>query len=71
MDQQIGGALGIAIIASVYALVADPEHFTIGLPVAFCAAAVIAALASLLAWFGIRDSEVAASATKPESIGHL
>ena len=69
MDQQIGGALGIAIIASVYALFADPERFAVGLPAAFGAAAVIAALASILAWIGIRDSEV--EGMKSSTIPHL
>jgi MFS family permease len=71
MDQQIGGALGIAIIASIYALGADPAHFARGLPVAFIAAAVIAALASLLVWFGIQDAEVKTSGVKVGAAGHL
>jgi len=71
MDQQIGGALGIAIIASIYALVADPAHFARGLPAAFIAAAVIAALTSLLAWFGIQDAEVSTSGVKPGAAGCL
>lgn len=71
MDQQIGGALGIAIIASIYALVADPAHFAGGLPVAFIAAAVIAALASVLAWLGIQDAEVKTSGVNPGAVGHF
>ena len=71
MDQQIGGALGIAIIAAAYALSADPVRFAVGLPVAFGAAAAIALLASLLAWFGIRDFEVVVPPTKPFAAGNL
>lgn len=71
MDQQIGGALGIAIIASVYALVANPDRFSAGLPVAFGVAAVIAVLAALLAWFGIRDAGIEVAAASPGPAGHL
>lgn len=71
MDQQIGGALGIAIIASVYALAADPQRFAIGLPLAFGVASAIAALAALLAWIGIQDTEVGGAATRPAVAGHL
>jgi hypothetical protein len=51
--------------------VTDPAHFARGLPVAFIAAAVIAALASLLAWFGVQDAEVKTSGIKPGAAGHL
>jgi len=71
MDQQIGGALGIAVIAAVYALAADPARFAVGLPVAFGAAAAIAALAALLAWFGIRDFDVNVSATESNAAANL
>jgi len=49
MDQQLGGALGIAIIASVYSIGAQPERFVPGLSVAFMVAAAIAMAAALVA----------------------
>ncbi len=48
MDQQIGGALGIAIIAAVYAGEAVPDDFSAGLGAAFVVGAVIALLATLV-----------------------
>lgn len=49
MDQQIGGALGIAIIAAVYTMGAEPGRFVPGLPVAFYAAASIAVISAWIA----------------------
>jgi len=51
MDQQLGGALGIAIIAAVYATGAQPDRYAAGLSAAFYAAAAIAVVAAALAWF--------------------
>lgn len=50
MDQQIGGALGIAAITSIYAFAAAPGHFVSGLPEAFVGGALIAGLAAVIAW---------------------
>jgi EmrB/QacA subfamily drug resistance transporter len=50
MDQQIGGALGIAAITSIYAFAAIPERFASGLPVAFAGGALIALAAAVVAW---------------------
>lgn len=57
MDQQIGGALGIAVITSIYAFTAVPERFASGLPTAFGVAAVIAAVAALVGWRAIRPRD--------------
>lgn len=54
MDQQIGGALGIAVITSIYAINAEPEHYASGLPEAFGVAAVIALIAALVAVMTVR-----------------
>lgn len=53
MDQQIGGAVGIAVITSIYALAAAPENFVSGLPLAFVGGALIALIAAIFAWRGI------------------
>jgi EmrB/QacA subfamily drug resistance transporter len=53
MDQQIGGALGIAVITSIYAIVAIPDQFASGLPAAFAGGAIIAVIAGIAAWRGI------------------
>jgi MFS family permease len=45
MDQQIGGALGVAVLTAAYAAASVPGDFAAGLPVAFGLAAVIAMLA--------------------------
>jgi hypothetical protein len=60
MDQQIGGALGIAVISSIYALGANPDSFASGLPAAFSGAAIIAASAALIAWrnIGVRRQPI-------------
>ena len=54
MDQQIGGALGIAAMASLYALAAVPGDYVSGLPAAFAGGAVIGLVASLVAWVLVR-----------------
>ena len=54
MDQQIGGALGIAVITSIYALASVPENYVSGLPAAFGSGAVIAAVAAVIAWLSVR-----------------
>jgi EmrB/QacA subfamily drug resistance transporter len=50
MDQQIGGALGIAAITSIYAFAATPGQYASGLPAAFSGGALIALAAMLIAW---------------------
>jgi EmrB/QacA subfamily drug resistance transporter len=50
MDQQIGGALGIAIITTVLSAASLPGNITSGLPIAFCVAALLALLAAVVAW---------------------
>lgn len=58
MDQQIGGALGIAVITSIYSFNVAPGHYASGLPTAFGGAAVIALLAALVAWLMVRSAMV-------------
>jgi EmrB/QacA subfamily drug resistance transporter len=53
MDQQIGGALGIAAITSIYAFAAVSGRFAAGLPAAFAGGAVIALVAAVIAWRSI------------------
>jgi len=53
MDQQIGGAVGIAVITSIYALAAVPHKFASGLPTAFVGGALLALAAATCAWRGI------------------
>jgi EmrB/QacA subfamily drug resistance transporter len=50
MDQQIGGALGIAVMASIYAFTAVPGSYVSGLPAAFGGGAIIALAAGVIAW---------------------
>lgn len=54
MDQQIGGALGIAVISGIYTLAEIPERYAAGLPTAFLAGAALALLAALIAWRTVR-----------------
>ncbi|HCF4374980.1 TPA: MFS transporter [Pseudomonas aeruginosa] len=49
MDQQVGGALGLAVVAAVYAGNAVPDEFSSGLGVAFAAAAAISLLSAAIA----------------------
>lgn len=55
MDQQIGGALGIAVIASIYTFAAVPGQYTSGLPAAFGSGAAIALISAIVAWFCVRN----------------
>jgi len=50
MDQQIGGALGIAVISSIYASTAVRGRYVSGLPAAFGTGALIALVAAVVAW---------------------
>jgi EmrB/QacA subfamily drug resistance transporter len=54
MDQQIGGALGIAVITALYTLNVAPTSFVSGLGAAFGGGAVIALLAAVTAWTTVR-----------------
>ena len=54
MDQQIGGALGIAVITSIYSLTVVPGRYVSGLPAAFVAGAVIALAAAVIAFLSVR-----------------
>jgi len=56
MDQQIGGALGIAVITSIYSLAVIPGQYVSGLPAAFKAGAMIALVATVIAWSAIRKT---------------
>lgn len=67
MDQQVGGALGIAIIAAVYAGCAVEGQFTAGLGTAFLVAAAVAMLAAIVAWRMVRS---ACPASKADSVIH-
>lgn len=49
-DQQIGGALGIAITTTIYALASIPGQYVPGLSTAFNGGAAIALLAAVVAW---------------------
>lgn len=49
MDQQIGGALGIAIVTAIYAAGSDADNFVAGMPAAFIGAGVIAGMAAVVA----------------------
>ncbi len=57
MDQQIGGALGIAVITSIYALAAAPGDFVSGLAPAFGAGAAIALVAAVIAWASVQGGD--------------
>lgn len=50
MDQQIGDALGMAVIISIYAFAVVPEQHASGLPAAFGGDALKALVAALIAW---------------------
>jgi len=54
MDQQIGGALGIAIITSIYTFNVVPGQYVSGLSAAFGAGAIIAVVAAIIAWYTVR-----------------
>ena len=54
MDQQIGGALGIAVITSIYTLNSVPGQAAAGMFAAFGAGAAIALTAGMVAWLALR-----------------
>jgi MFS family permease len=69
MDQQVGGALGLAIIAAVYAGSSVPGQFTVGLGTAFVVAAVISLLATLVAIRTVRPKapSIGTEVPKPQA----
>ncbi|TCQ97165.1 MFS transporter [Neorhizobium sp. JUb45] len=69
MDQQVGGALGLAIIAAVYAGSSVPGQFTVGLGTAFAVAAVISLLATLVAIRTVRPKapSIGTEVPKPQA----
>lgn len=67
MDQQVGGALGIAIIAGIYAGGAVEGQFTAGLGTAFLVAAAVSLLAAIVAWRMVRS---ACPASEADSVIH-
>jgi EmrB/QacA subfamily drug resistance transporter len=66
MDQQVGGATGLAIIAAVYAGNAVPSQFTSGLDTAFGVAAAISLTAALISIGTIRRKGTIARIVVPE-----
>jgi hypothetical protein len=56
MDQQIGGALGIAVMTAIYAFSSVPGAFATGLPEAFLGGAILAVLATIVAWRAVGSS---------------
>jgi EmrB/QacA subfamily drug resistance transporter len=54
MDQQIGGALGIAVVTAIYTLAVEPGRYVSGLPAAFGGGAAIAFVAAIIAWRAFR-----------------
>jgi MFS family permease len=64
MDQQIGGALGIAVMTAIYAFASVPGAFAAGLPEAFIGGAILAVLAAIVAWRAV-GSSVTGPATPP------
>lgn len=67
MDQQVGGALGIAMIAAVYAGGAVEGQFTAGIGTAFLVAAAVSLLAAIVAWRMVRS---ACPASEADSVIH-
>lgn len=66
MDQQVGGALGLAIIAAVYAGNSMPGQFTIGLGTAFAVAAAVSLLATVIAIWTVRRKRPSTGTEIPE-----
>ncbi|WP_206077470.1 hypothetical protein [Massilia sp. HP4] len=62
MDQQLVGALGIAVMTSIYALTAVPGNYVSGLPAAFVGGAALAGVAAFIAWRCVRDPVVPVAA---------
>ncbi|CAM3975756.1 Major Facilitator Superfamily protein [Pedobacter westerhofensis] len=58
ISQQIGGAIGIAAVLSVYSANVKPHDFSSGLSTAFLTAAGIALIAALIATFTIPKKQV-------------
>jgi len=56
MDQQIGGALGIAVMTAIYAFSSVPGTYAAGLPEAFMGGAILAVLAATVAWRAVGSS---------------
>ncbi|MEG8026423.1 hypothetical protein QP162_22335 [Sphingomonas aurantiaca] len=56
MDQQIGGALGIAVMTAIYAFSSVPGTYAAGLPEAFMGGAILAGLAATVAWRAVGSS---------------
>lgn len=71
MDQQIGGALGIAVIAAVYAGQAVPGDFTAGLGAAFVVGAIGSLLATLVVLMTISTKRRAGAASAPRPATHF
>ncbi|MCC0807642.1 MFS transporter [Methylobacterium sp. W2] len=65
MDQQIGGALGIAAITSIYAFAVVPGRFASGLPAAFVGGAIIASVAAIVAWRNVEQTTIVRPALLP------
>lgn len=66
MDQQIGGALGIAVMTAIYAFASVPGEFASGLPEAFAGGAILALLAAIVAWRAVGSSvERSATPSRP------
>lgn len=55
MTQQIGGALGIAVMTAIYTLASTPGNDVSGLPAAFAGGAVIAAVTACIAWRRVQE----------------
>lgn len=64
MDQQIGGALGIAVITSMYAATSVPGNFVSGLPMAFGVAALFSLLVGLSSWLFTRRRHAVGNAIR-------
>jgi hypothetical protein len=66
MDQQIGGALGIAVITTISAIGAVPDRFASGLPAAFAGGVVLALVAAVVALRGVvAKGSTASAAVRP------
>ncbi|AHL75432.1 MFS transporter [Stutzerimonas stutzeri] len=64
MVQQIGGALGIAVITSMYAATSVPGNFVSGLPMAFGVAALFSLLVGLSSWLFTRRRHALGNASR-------
>lgn len=50
MDQQIGAAVGIAVITSIYSIRSTPDNFILGLSESFITSGSISILAAVITW---------------------